>query len=258
MPKRLAVLVALVAILTGLLVGCRPTAPPVIVDFSVIPSEIQSGESTTLSWNVTGAATVNIDQGIGNVSAVGTQTVSPTTTTAYTLTASNADYNVTRSAVVTVTPALPSPTSFTTYKNEICGYTINYPSDWDIMLDNYVNVTEAGIIVYTTMIVGPSPEFSQIIIRVAEYPHPITFGFLEAVVQQYLEGIPTLNSTRMQGKWDWCLSQNFLDENELRREETYFKLAERRIYMLTVSSGIEKYGAPLWSEILETFTLLPE
>jgi len=256
-PKWYSILLlGIVLLLASSVLGCQ--APPVIVEFSAVPSEIESGESATLLWSVTEATAVTIDQGIGDVSAVGTQTVSPTTTTAYTLTASNADYNVTRSAVVTVTPASLSPTSFTTYKNETCRYTINYPSNWDIMTDNYVNVTETGIISYATMIVGPSPEFRHIIIRVAEYPHPITFETLEELVQVFLEGFPTLNSTRMQGKWDWCLSQNFLDENELRREETYFKLAERRIYMVTVSSGIETYDAPLWSEILETFTLLPE
>lgn len=96
-------LIGLSVLLASLVVGCGPTALPVIVDFSAVPSEIESGESVTLSWNVTEVASVSI-QGIGDVPAVGMQMVSPTTTVTYTLTASNADGNVTKSVVVTVTP----------------------------------------------------------------------------------------------------------------------------------------------------------
>jgi hypothetical protein len=45
---------------------------------------------------------VSIDQGIGSVSASGSQTVSPTSTTTYTLTATNAGGTVTASCTVTI------------------------------------------------------------------------------------------------------------------------------------------------------------
>ena len=82
--------------------------PPVIEGFSASPAEISAGGSATLHWVVTGATTVTIDQGIGNVSATGTQEVSPATTTSYTLTASNDKGTVTESVKVIVTkPGIP-------------------------------------------------------------------------------------------------------------------------------------------------------
>lgn len=87
--------------------GPRSVAPPVIVEFSATPSAISAGDSATLLWNVTGATSVRIDQGIGNVSLAGTRQVSPTTTTAYTMTASNTAGTVSRSVVVTVSTVLP-------------------------------------------------------------------------------------------------------------------------------------------------------
>jgi len=74
----------------------------VIAEFSANPTEIISGESATLLWSVTGATTVTIDQDIGDVPKGGTQLVSPDTTTAYTLTATNSAGIVTKAVVVTV------------------------------------------------------------------------------------------------------------------------------------------------------------
>lgn len=78
--------------------------PPTISSFTVTPSEIFSGNNSTLSWSASNATTVSIDQGIGNVSSTGTQEVGPTVTTSYTLTATNSDGTVTKSCTVTVKP----------------------------------------------------------------------------------------------------------------------------------------------------------
>jgi hypothetical protein len=79
-------------------------APPVIGVFSNNPATISSGGTSTLVWNVTGATSVSIDQGIGVVGASGTKVVSPATSTTYTMTATNSAGTITRSAVVTVNP----------------------------------------------------------------------------------------------------------------------------------------------------------
>ena len=87
-----------------------PTASaPTINSFTASPASITSGEVSTLTWNVFGAARVSIDQGIGNVGVTGTRAVSPGTTTAYTLTATNAAGAVTARARVTVSGAPPPP-----------------------------------------------------------------------------------------------------------------------------------------------------
>jgi len=106
--KKLAVLAVLLVItITGCIniaqpAPSEPTAPPVVVAFSASPTEIKAGESATLLWNVTGATSVTIDQGIGNVAVAGTKTVSPTETTIYTLTATNSAGANTQPVTITV------------------------------------------------------------------------------------------------------------------------------------------------------------
>lgn len=57
-----------------------PAKPPAITSFSVNPGTITKGQKANLSWNVTGATAVSIDQGIGTVSASGTKEVFPAET----------------------------------------------------------------------------------------------------------------------------------------------------------------------------------
>jgi hypothetical protein len=80
-----------------------PTEAPTIVAFDVSPDGIDSGEDATLLWNVTGADSVSIDNGVGDVAPAGTATVSPATTTTYTLTATNAAGTETATAELGVT-----------------------------------------------------------------------------------------------------------------------------------------------------------
>ncbi|MBX4190093.1 DUF4038 domain-containing protein [Candidatus Parcubacteria bacterium] len=70
--------------------------------FSASSTTITSGGATTLSWNVSNATNITIDQSIGAVSANSTKLVSPTQTTTYTLTAANSAGTVTRSVTITV------------------------------------------------------------------------------------------------------------------------------------------------------------
>ncbi|HTS24238.1 MAG TPA: Ig-like domain-containing protein, partial [Bryobacteraceae bacterium] len=69
--------------------GSGTPAPPVIANFSATPNSVQSGQSATLNWSVTGATTVSIAPGVGTVTGTST-TVTPSSTTTYTLTATNA------------------------------------------------------------------------------------------------------------------------------------------------------------------------
>jgi hypothetical protein len=78
---------------------------PTIATFEATPGVITTWQSTTLVWNVSGTNSVTIDQGLGAVPAAGSQIVYPTSTTVYTLTATNIGGSTTRSVVVTVNPA---------------------------------------------------------------------------------------------------------------------------------------------------------
>jgi hypothetical protein len=61
-----------------------------------------SGGSAVLQWSVSGANTITIDNGIGNVNASGTRAVSPLQSTVYTLTAVNQGGSTTATAAVTM------------------------------------------------------------------------------------------------------------------------------------------------------------
>ncbi len=76
--------------------------------FSASPSTIEEGDSAMLSWNVSNATTVVIDQNIGMVSDTGTKTVSPEHTTTYTLIAITGEVTETGEVTVTVVPP-PEP-----------------------------------------------------------------------------------------------------------------------------------------------------
>ena len=85
-----------------------PATPPVINTFTASPASITAGNSSTLSWNVSGATSVSIDGGVGNVAAIGNTSVSPGATTSYILTASNTAGSITATTQVVVSAALPS------------------------------------------------------------------------------------------------------------------------------------------------------
>ena len=93
---------------------------PSIDHFGFNTDSIFAGQSTTLSWNVTGATSVSINPNIGPVSSTGSQSVSPSLTTTYTLTASNSAGNPTALATINVTaPNAPIITTFSASKSSI-------------------------------------------------------------------------------------------------------------------------------------------
>ena len=95
---------------------------PRIIRFTANPTSIQKGASSTLVWQVENADTVTITPALNTVPLIGTQDVSPTETTTYTLTATNKVGQVTATATVTVT-APPPPTNPPT----ITSFTANPP-----------------------------------------------------------------------------------------------------------------------------------
>ncbi|MBS1241195.1 MAG: hypothetical protein H6R40_622, partial [Gemmatimonadetes bacterium] len=79
-----------------------PSTPPAILSFSADPASIVAGQSSTLSWTVTNATAVSIDQGVGTVGLSGSHAVSPPFNTTYTLTATNGDISLMARAIVIV------------------------------------------------------------------------------------------------------------------------------------------------------------
>jgi Glycosyl hydrolase family 79 C-terminal beta domain len=81
-------------------VSAARSSAPVIATFTATPSMIQAGESSTLQWRVTGAASLNLT-GVATVNGTLSK-VTPSETTTYTLTATNSSMSVTRSLTVLV------------------------------------------------------------------------------------------------------------------------------------------------------------
>ncbi len=99
--KRLLVVGLLLA-----LAACSGGVGPTISSFTATPDTINSGQTSTLAWTVTGDApiTLTIDQGVGAVTGQTSVSVSPAATTSYTLTAKNTAGETTAQTTVTVNP----------------------------------------------------------------------------------------------------------------------------------------------------------
>lgn len=88
-----------------------PPPPQIALTFSANPSAIEEGQSSTLTWNSTNATSCEASGGwSGNKSVDGSQSVSPSQTTTYTLLCSGPNGNITKSATVTVTDVPNPPT----------------------------------------------------------------------------------------------------------------------------------------------------
>lgn len=84
-------------------------APPTITSFLASPTSILSGQNATLSWAATGATSLSIN---GSTVTGTSLVVHPTSSTTYTLTATNAGGSVTASVTVGVNAAAPVIQSF--------------------------------------------------------------------------------------------------------------------------------------------------
>jgi hypothetical protein len=109
---RLAVLAAAVAAATlgcsalDILKNLTGSGTLTIQSFTANPTQVVAGSNTTLSWDVSGADSVTIDQGVGTVTTSGSKLVMPPSTVTYTLVATANGSTATSSVQVVVLPAL--------------------------------------------------------------------------------------------------------------------------------------------------------
>lgn len=88
---------------TGIQIVPKNYVPLEITSFTASPNQVTTAtQSIALNWNVTGATTVSINQGVGNVQASGTTTVTPGGDKIYTITATNASGSVTKDIAITL------------------------------------------------------------------------------------------------------------------------------------------------------------
>jgi peptidoglycan-associated lipoprotein len=90
-----------------------PPPPSPTASIAVTPNSIQAGQSASLTWQTSNATDVSID-GIGAVQPNGSQSVSPTDSTTYHLTAKGSGGTQEATARLTVTSAAAAPPPPTT------------------------------------------------------------------------------------------------------------------------------------------------
>jgi hypothetical protein len=88
--------------LVGSAAGCAPATPPVINSYTASSTSINSGQSTTLNWDVSGADTVTIEPGIGTVKSSGSMVITPEYSTCWELTATNKAASITKKITIIV------------------------------------------------------------------------------------------------------------------------------------------------------------
>jgi hypothetical protein len=78
--------------------------PPVILTFTVTPSSLSAAGNVELQWSVTGATSLEINQGVGAITPLdtGSKSLTVEATKTFTLTAKNTDGTVTSTTDVTV------------------------------------------------------------------------------------------------------------------------------------------------------------
>ena len=117
--------------------------------FTGSPAAITAGNSATLSWAVTNAEAVEVDNVIGRVATSGSTRVSPRTTTTYTLVARCGTNIATRQVTIMVnTPTPETPAVPSSFKAVGTDTTIQFT--WN---DNSTN--EVGFRIYQVGVVAP-------------------------------------------------------------------------------------------------------
>jgi hypothetical protein len=114
--------VRFIGTLLGILIAVKaliPAAAMEISHFGASPEVIEPGDTSILSWGVSGANSVTIEPGIGAVSSNGSLSVSPAQTTTYKLIISGKGEDKTASCTVTVKKNSPLITSFDASPNSI-------------------------------------------------------------------------------------------------------------------------------------------
>jgi hypothetical protein len=105
----LGLVLAVIAFACGFVDPSGSSKPLAIQRFIAVPPEVPAGSPTVLSWDVEGAESIELDNGIGLVQPTGSRTVHPAATTTYRLIAVAGTSLATASIRVVVTTAGPSP-----------------------------------------------------------------------------------------------------------------------------------------------------
>ena len=188
--------------------------PAPTVSLTASPQTIQAGQSATLTWSSTNADNVSIDQGIGNIAASGSLTVTPMQTTTYTITATGPGGTVTSSASVTVTYPAPTVTISVNPQTITAGQstTLTWSSTnastavidqgiGNVGASGSTTVSPSGDTTYTITVTGPGGTASaSASVTVAPPPASVSGTVTDASTSQPVAGA-TVTATGSNGTW---------------------------------------------------------
>lgn len=132
-----------------------------ITSFTASSSSITAGQSSTLSWNVASGTGCTINQGVGSVGLTGTHSVSPATTTTYTLACNGTNGGASATATATVTvSATPVDASITSFAASPTSITVGQSStlSWSVSAGTgcAINQSVGGVATSGTRTVSPT------------------------------------------------------------------------------------------------------
>ena len=163
-----------------------------VTNFEALPPTIEPGESVTLSWNVSDATSVSIDQGIGTVAASGSMVLTPDVTTTYELTATSGDFAVIARATVTMQQSDVSHVTLTA-DDELSGYIRSSGVERNIGIyvgDDDANRDIQGFLTYDMSDIPDDATITRVILDLSGYDTPYDrpfpgLGCLRAYVHEY-------------------------------------------------------------------------
>ncbi len=142
-------------------IGSVPT-----VSIVANPESIPAGETTTLTWSSTNAATCTIESGVGSVDPSGSTVVSPVVTTVYTITVNGIGGSSSSTVTVTVNPLptvtiIPNPnaifngeSSVLTWSSTNAETCVIEPGIGEVNLNGSVTVSPIETTTYTITVAG--------------------------------------------------------------------------------------------------------
>jgi hypothetical protein len=138
--------------LAVMIVACPTATSPSVTSFTATPDSIANPGKVTLAWAVSGAKTISIDNGVGDVTGTSSKEITANATTTFTLTASNDAGVSTKQVIVTVsgttTPVVtPGPTinSFTVTPDTLSSAG-EVTFSWDVSNADSLTITDLGTV----------------------------------------------------------------------------------------------------------------
>ncbi len=135
---------------------------------------------------------------------------------------------------------------FTTYTNDIEGYSISYPLSWQ------VEVSKDGT---TLLITSPTRVASVMIYTTNSMPAQTAAQYWIISLGTHWSEITQLENKAMEGFWNWYVSYDYEADFGPFHGEAYFKSTADHLYRLDTAADSAGYNNYPFSTIISSFKL---